>query len=40
MRWAGEQQLTRPNGVNTNYNYASVSHLLSVLHQAGSDLPP
>jgi YD repeat-containing protein len=36
MRWAGEQQLTRPNGVNTNYNYDSVSHLLSVLHQAGS----
>ena len=29
-------QLTRPNGVNTNYNYDSVSHLLSVLHQAGS----
>ncbi len=29
-------QLTRPNGVNTNYSYDSVSHLLSVLHQAGS----
>jgi YD repeat-containing protein len=29
-------QLTRPNGVNTNYNYDSVSHLLGVLHQAGS----
>jgi RHS repeat-associated protein len=28
--------LTRPNGVNTNYAYDSVSHLLSVLHQAGS----
>jgi RHS repeat-associated protein len=28
-------QLTRPNGVNTNYSYDSVSHLLSVLHQAG-----
>jgi RHS repeat-associated protein len=28
--------LTRPNGVNTNYTYDSVSHLLSVLHQAGS----
>jgi YD repeat-containing protein len=27
--------LTRPNGVNTNYAYDSVSHLLSVLHQAG-----
>jgi RHS repeat-associated protein len=29
-------QLTRPNGVNTNYNYDSVSHLLSVLHKAGT----
>jgi len=29
-------QLTRPNGVNTNYSYDSVSNLLSVLHQAGS----
>jgi RHS repeat-associated protein len=29
-------QLTRPNGINTNYSYDSVSHLLSVLHQAGS----
>jgi len=28
-------QLTRPNGVNTNYSYDSVSHLLSVLHKAG-----
>ncbi len=28
--------MTRPNGVNTNYGYDSVSHLLSVLHQAGS----
>lgn len=28
-------QLTRPNGVTTNYSYDSVSHLLSVLHQAG-----
>ena len=28
--------MTRPNGVNTNYNYDSVSHLLSVLHQTGS----
>ncbi|MFZ0359118.1 MAG: hypothetical protein WAL58_01670, partial [Terriglobales bacterium] len=28
--------MTRPNGVNTNYAYDSVSHLLSVLHQAGS----
>ncbi len=27
--------MTRPNGVNTNYSYDSVSHLLSVLHQAG-----
>jgi RHS repeat-associated protein len=30
-------QLTRPNGVNTNYSYDSVSHLLSVLHQAGTN---
>ena len=29
-------QLTRPNGINTNYSYDSVSRLLSVLHQAGS----
>jgi RHS repeat-associated protein len=29
-------QLTRPNGVTTNYSYDSVSHLLSVLHQEGS----
>jgi YD repeat-containing protein len=29
-------QLTRPNGINTNYGYDSVSHLLSVLHQAGT----
>jgi RHS repeat-associated protein len=28
--------MTRPNGINTNYGYDSVSHLLSVLHQAGS----
>src|ERR1700688_4749129 len=30
-------QLTRPNGINTNYGYDSVSHLLSVLHQAGTN---
>ena len=30
-------QLTRPNGVNTNYSYDSLSHLLSVLHQAGTN---
>jgi YD repeat-containing protein len=29
-------QLTRPNGVNTNYSYDAVSDLLSVLHQSGS----
>jgi len=29
--------LTRPNGVNTSYSYDSVSHLLSVLHQAGTN---
>src|SRR6476660_10606442 len=29
-------QLTRPNGINTNYSYDSLSRLLSVLHQAGS----
>jgi YD repeat-containing protein len=29
-------QLTRPNGVDTDYTYDSVSRLLSVLHQAGS----
>jgi len=28
--------LTRPNGINTNYSYDSLSRLLSVLHQAGS----
>jgi RHS repeat-associated protein len=28
--------MTRPNGVNTNYTYDAVSHLLSVLHQAGN----
>ena len=28
--------MTRPNGVNTSYNYDSVSHLLSVLHQTGT----
>jgi YD repeat-containing protein len=27
--------MTRPNGINTNYSYDSLSHLLSVLHQAG-----
>jgi RHS repeat-associated protein len=30
--------LTRPNGVNTIYSYDSVSHLLSVLHQAGTNV--
>ncbi len=30
--------LTRPNGVNTSYSYDSVSHLLSVLHQAGTNI--
>jgi RHS repeat-associated protein len=30
--------LTRPNGVNTSYGYDSVSHLLSVLHQAGTNV--
>jgi RHS repeat-associated protein len=30
--------LTRPNGVNTSYSYDSVSHLLSVLHQAGTNV--
>ena len=29
-------RLTRPNGVNTNYSYDAVSHLLGVLHQAGT----
>jgi YD repeat-containing protein len=29
-------QLTRPNGINTNYAYDSLSRLLSVLHQSGS----
>jgi len=33
------QELARSNGVNTNYTYDSVSHLLSVLHQAGSATP-
>jgi RHS repeat-associated protein len=28
--------MTRPNGVNTNYSYDSLSRLLSVLHQAGA----
>ncbi len=28
--------MTRPNGVNSNYSYDAVSHLLSVLHQVGS----
>lgn len=31
-------QLTRPNGITTNYNYDSLSHLLSVLHQAGTNI--
>jgi len=36
------RSLTRPNGVNTNYSYDSVSydyisHLLRVLHQAGAN---
>jgi RHS repeat-associated protein len=31
-------QLTRPNGITTNYNYDSLSHLLSVLHQAGTNV--
>ena len=26
-------QMTRPNGVNTNYTYDNLSRLLSVLHQ-------
>jgi len=30
--------LTRPNGVSTSYSYDSVSHLLSVLHQAGTNV--
>jgi RHS repeat-associated protein len=30
-------QLTRPNGVNTNYSYDSLSHVLSVLHQTGTN---
>jgi RHS repeat-associated protein len=30
-------QLTRPNGVNSNYSYDSLSHLLSVLHQTGTN---
>ncbi len=30
--------LKRPNGVNTSYSYDSVSHLLSVLHQAGTNI--
>jgi RHS repeat-associated protein len=30
--------LTRPNGVNTSYTYDSVSHLLSILHQAGTNV--
>jgi len=28
--------MTRPNGVNTNYSYDSLSRLLSILHQAGT----
>ena len=31
-------QLTRPNGITTNYNYDSLSHLLSLLHQAGTNI--
>jgi RHS repeat-associated protein len=30
--------LTRPNGVNTSYSYDGLSHLLSVLHQAGNNV--
>ncbi len=30
-------QLTRPNGITTNYSYDSLSHLLSVLHQVGTN---
>src|SRR5262249_53898392 len=29
-------QLTRPNGLNTNYGYDSMSNLLSVSHQQGA----
>ncbi len=29
-------QLTRPNGINTNYSYDNLSRLLSVLHQVGA----
>jgi YD repeat-containing protein len=29
-------RMTRPNGITTNYTYDKLSHLLSVLHQAGS----
>jgi YD repeat-containing protein len=29
-------QLTRPNGVNTNYGYDTISNLLSVAHQNGA----
>jgi YD repeat-containing protein len=29
-------QLTRPNGLITNYTYDGLSHLLSVLHQTSS----
>ena len=28
--------MTRPNGVNANYSYDGLSHLLSVLHQNGA----
>jgi len=28
--------MTRPNGIATNYSYDKLSHLLSVLHQAGT----
>jgi hypothetical protein len=28
--------MTRPNGINTNYSYDSLSRLLSVLHQSGA----
>ena len=29
-------QMTRPNGVTTNYTYNNLSQLLSVLHQVGA----
>jgi YD repeat-containing protein len=30
-------QMTRPNGINTNYTYDSLSRLLSMLHQTGAN---